>query len=146
MSAIFLLGWIGSLLGMHYGARVLGGSGSAWLPALVCLVVVILVLPAAGLVVRPLRSVFELKDAKRNRDYVGHTCTITTGQVEADFGQATIDDHGTVLVIPVRCDRPDAFARGSRALIIDFDTEREAYVVEPVTDLIADSVEESGPI
>ncbi len=131
MSAIFLLGWIGSLLGMHYGARVLGGGGSAWLPALVCLVVVILVLPAAGLVVRPLRSVFELKDAKRNRDYVGHTCTITTGQVDADFGQAMIDDHGTVLVIPVRCDRPDAFGRGHRALIIDFDEEREAYLVEP---------------
>ena len=30
---------------------------------------------------------------------------------------------------------PDAFTRGSRALIIDFDADREAYVVEPVTDL-----------
>ena len=133
MSAVMLLGWIGSLLGMYYGQRELGGLGG-WLAALVILVVIVVALPAAGVLVRPLRSVFELKDAKRNRDYVGHTCTITTGGVDAGFGQATIEDGSDVLIIPVRCDRPDAFARGGRALIIEFDEERQAYVVEP-TDL-----------
>jgi hypothetical protein len=142
MSAIMLLGWIGSLLGMHYGARAFGELGG-WLAPLVCLAVVVLVLPAAGVLVRPLRSVFELKESKRNRDYVGHTCTITTGQVDADFGQAMIDDHGTVLVIAVRCDRPDVLARGSRALVIDFDEERDAYLVEPTT-VLAGAAGESG--
>lgn len=134
MSAIMLLGWIGSLLGMYYGHRTLGGMGG-WLAPLVCLLVIVVVLPAAGVLVRPLRSVFELKESKRNRDYVGYTCTITTGQVDADFGQATVEEKGTVLVIPVRCDRPDALSRGAKALIIDFDAEREAYLVEPTADL-----------
>lgn len=143
LSAIMLLGWIGSLLGMYYGQRAFGGM-SGWLPALICLLVVILVLPAAGVVVRPLRSVFEIKAGKSNRDYVGHTCTITTGSVDAGFGQATIEDGGTVLVIPVRCDRPDALGRGARALIIDFDDERQAYVVEPSADLTGPAGESSA--
>lgn len=134
LSVIMLLGWIASLLAMYYGDRALGGLGG-WLPALVCLLVVIVVLPAAGTLVRPLRSVFEVKDGKRNRDYIGHTCTITTGRVDHDFGQATIEDGATVLVIPVRCDRADALARGARALVIDFDDARQAYVVEPAADL-----------
>lgn len=140
MSAIMLLGWIGSLLGMYYGDRALGGAGG-WLPAIVCLLVVVLVLPAAGVLVRPLRSVFELKVGKRNRDYVGHTCTITTGSVDAGFGQATVEDGSDVLNIAVRCDRPDALARGARALIIEFDEDRQAYVVEPTADLGGDPAE-----
>lgn len=133
LSVIMLLGWIGSLMAMSYGASALGGG--RWVPGVVLLVVVILILPAAGLLVRPLRAIFELKESKRNKDYVGHTCTITTGQVDAEFGQATVEERGTVLVIPVRCDRPDVLSRGARALIIDFDPEREAYLVEPTADL-----------
>jgi hypothetical protein len=134
LSVIMLLGWIGTLLGMHYGGGALSGLGR-WLSPLVFLLVLVLALPVAGLLVRPLRSVFSLKESKRNRDYVGHTCTITTGQVDAEFGQATVEDHGTVLVIPVRCDRADVLSRGARALIIDFDDQREAYLVEPTGDL-----------
>jgi len=44
-----------------------------------------------------------------------------------------------VLEIPVRCDRTGALVRGHRALIIDFDEAREAYVVEPSADMIAES-------
>jgi hypothetical protein len=42
-----------------------------------------------------------------------------------------------VLTIPVRCDRTGVLARGHAALIIDFDTARQAYVVEPVADMQA---------
>ena len=82
---------------------------------------------------------FEVKVGKSNRDYIGSTCTITTGRVDADFGQATIEDGATVLVIPVRCDRPDVLGRGARALVIDFDLSRHAYVVEPVSELLSSS-------
>ncbi len=144
LSFIFLIGWIGSLLAMHYGERALGGLGG-WLPALVCVLVIVIGLPVAGAVVRPLRSVFELKVGKSNREYVGHTCTITTGSVDAGFGQATIEDGGTVLVIPVRCDRGDALVRGARALVIDYDDERQAYVVESTIDLLSSPQDRLDP-
>jgi hypothetical protein len=93
-------------------------------------------LPVAGLLVRPLGGVFEVREGKSNRDYVGHTCTITTGSVDDGFGQATVEDGGTVLVIPVRCDRSGVLARHDKALIIDFDTARQVYLVEPAADML----------
>ena len=58
----------------------------------------------SAVLVRPLAPVFALKEGKSNRDYIGHTCRITTGSVDEGFGQATLEDGGTVLQIPVRCD------------------------------------------
>ncbi|HEU0034159.1 MAG TPA: hypothetical protein VFQ53_26205 [Kofleriaceae bacterium] len=134
ISTIFLVCWCISLLAMHYAPSLVGTA--SWVPGVVLVGTLVVGMPTAGLLVRPLGGVFELKEGKSNRDYVGHTCTITTGRVDEHFGQATVEDGGTVLVIPVRCDRSDALARGHKALIIDFDSERQAYVVEPVADML----------
>ncbi|HEY5936393.1 MAG TPA: hypothetical protein VIU61_17195, partial [Kofleriaceae bacterium] len=80
--------------------------------------------------------IFEIREGKTNEDYVGHMCTISTGNVDENFGQATVEDGGTVLVIPVRCDKPGKLARNDKALIIEFDPERQAYVVEPSIDML----------
>lgn len=126
MSVIVLLGWTASLLGMHYVVPY-----APWLRWVMVPLVVLVSLPLAALVVRPLAPVFAVREGKSNHDYVGHACTITTGSVDDGFGQATIEDGGTVLIIAVRCDRPAALHRGDQALVIDFDSERQAYVVEP---------------
>jgi hypothetical protein len=137
VSLILFAGWAGSLLAMEYGLPALGSPG--WLvPALLPVVLVVAIVLTA-LLVRPLAPVFAFREGKSNRDYVGHTCTITTGRVDDNFGQATVEDGGTVLVIPVRCDRPEKLARGDKALIIDFDPERQAYVVEPSADIMSAS-------
>jgi hypothetical protein len=134
MSVILLVCWIISLLAMSYAPGVVGTA--SWVAPAVLPATLIVGLPLAGLLVRPLGGVFEVREGKSNRDYVGHTCTVTTGHVDDGFGQATVEDGGTVLVIPVRCDRPGALARRDRALIIDFDLERQAYLVEPAADLL----------
>ena len=83
--------------------------------------------------VRPLGPLFETKEAKRRTDYIGSMCTITTGRVDKEFGQATIEDGADVLVVDVRCDAADnKLARNQQAMIIDFDDERLAYIVETV--------------
>jgi hypothetical protein len=134
VSFIVLTGWCLSLLGSHYGAKVVGSG------ALVSLVVLalafLIALPVAALFVRPLGPVFAVREGKSNKDYVGHVCTITTGHVDDNFGQATIEDGATVLVISVRCDRTGVLARGSKALVVDFDVTRQAYIVEPAGELV----------
>lgn len=135
VSLIMLVGWCGSLLVMHYGVAALGTS---WLPVVVLPAMLIVALLVTSLLVRPLAPVFAIKVGKTNRDYVGFSCTISTGSVDDGFGQATVEDGGTVLVIPVRCDRPGSLARGDKAMIIDFDDERQAYVVEPSLDLLSE--------
>jgi hypothetical protein len=140
-SVIMLLGWIISLLGMHHASSAIGDLGG-WLAAIMLLVALVVAVVLGGFMVRPLGKVFEGQPGKSNQDYVGYTCTITTGSVDDNFGQATVEDGGTVLVIPVRCDKPGALGRGHKALIIDFDRAREAYLVEPTTDLMARTGEE----
>jgi hypothetical protein len=135
LSVVLLAGWCGSLLVMTYAAPSLASLGR-WLPLLVLPGMLILAVLVAGVAVRPLGRVFRVTEGKSNRDYIGHTCTINTGHIDSGFGQATIEDGGTVLVISVRCDRPTAIARGDRVLVIDFDPTRQAYVVEPFTDVL----------
>lgn len=135
VSLILLIAWCGSLLAMHHVAPVVGAG---WFGPVLMPVVLLAALFLAALAVRPLAPVFAFKEGKSNTDYVGHACTITTGTVDEQFGQATIEDGGTVLVIPVRCDRPGALRRGARALVIDFDPARQAYLVEPTADMLPD--------
>jgi hypothetical protein len=133
LSFVLLGAWCASLLGMFYGASILGDGVLLALAVLV--LALLLALPIAAILVKPLAPVFAVREGKSNRDYVGHVCTVTTGHVDADFGQATIEDGATVLVIPVRCDRTGAFTRGAKALIVDFDDTRQAYIVEPAGEL-----------
>ncbi|MBA2541233.1 MAG: hypothetical protein H0V17_16445 [Deltaproteobacteria bacterium] len=123
-----------SLAASHYFPDWLGTE--TWVSMIILPVSLFVGIPIAGVLVRPLAGVFATNEGKSNSDYVGHTCTISTGHVDDGFGQATIEDGGTVLVIPVRCDRPGVLARNHKALVIDFDSERQAYVVEPVTDML----------
>lgn len=141
-SAVFLVCWILSLLGMFYAPGIVGTA--PWVAPTLLPLVLVVGLPLAGVLVRPLGRVFELREGKSNRDYIGHTCTISTGHVDDGFGQATVEDGGTVLVIPVRCDRPGALSRNDRALIIDFDSARHAYVVEPAADMLPARETEPG--
>lgn len=139
VSLIVMLSWVGSLLVMHYIAGTAG-----WQRAIVLVVAIVIALPIAALLVRPLAPVFAVKEAKSNADYIGHGCTITTGSVDDNFGQATVEDGGTVLVIQVRCEHEGKLARGDKALIIDFDPARQAYVVESSADLLAASDGSTG--
>jgi hypothetical protein len=125
LSVVVIVGWAISILGMYYGGMVFGENS----------IILALVVGFTTLVVRPLNPIFRLRAGKTNRDYVGSYCTITTGEVNRSFGQATVEDGGTVLVIAVRCDKPEALKRNDRALIIDFDPARHAYVVEPVENM-----------
>jgi hypothetical protein len=139
LSVLLLVGWCGSVLTMTYLSPSPGSLGSLgrWLPMLVLPGMLVVALIVTSFAVRPLRRVFRVVEGKSNRDYIGHSCTINTGHVDAGFGQATIEDGGTVLVISVRCDRATTLARGERALVIDFDSVREAYVVEPISDVLS---------
>jgi hypothetical protein len=133
ISFVLLGAWCASLLGIHYGTSVIGDG--VLLSIAVFVLALVLALPLAALLVRPLAPVFAMHEGKSNRDYVGHVCTVTTGHVDNDFGQATIEDGATVLVISIRCDRTGALSRGARALIVDFDDTRQAYIVEPAGEL-----------
>ncbi|MBX2796284.1 MAG: hypothetical protein KTR31_01405 [Myxococcales bacterium] len=88
---------------------------------------------------RPLEPVFRKALARGRRDLLGEVCSVTTGRVDARFGQAEITVDSDHMVIQVRCDAP-GLGRGDRALVISYDPQREAFVVEPLADTTRDPV------
>ncbi|GAA3182111.1 MULTISPECIES: hypothetical protein [Streptomyces] len=64
-------------------------------------------------------------------DFIGRVCTVRTGRVAADFGQAEVRaDDGSTAVVQVRTDESGLVA-GSTALIYAYDADGEFFRVAP---------------
>lgn len=86
----------------------------------------------SNLASRPFEPIFQLAKGRENASLVGETCELSTGRVDAGFGQATAQVEGDDLLFQVRCDAPNGLRRGDRMLIVSFDRRRHAFVVEPL--------------
>jgi hypothetical protein len=138
-SLIVFFGWIASYFGMHY----LSGLGALGLPSFaiglgVLVLAILVAIPLTSLATKPLEPVFKTQSAKRRSDYVGSVCVVRTGRVDDGFGQAEIVDGGTRLLITARIDTAP-LRRGDKALIVDYDAEREAYILEAYDALMDDA-------
>jgi hypothetical protein len=137
LSLLIFFSWILCFLGMRFlrGALPASWLGSSLallgLGSLVGLLALILGMLFTTWAVRPLRPVFQTHDAPRRATFVGRLCTITTGRVDAGFGQAEIEDGGGGLRVDVRCFEENSLKRGSRALVFDYDAKAGVYHVSP---------------
>ena len=89
-------------------------------------------LPFASVTARPFAPLFHIHKASRRRAFIGHTCELTTLRVDNRFGQAEISDGGAGLTVQVRCDHDNDLSKGGAALVVSYDEEREAYIIEPL--------------
>lgn len=130
LSLIVLFGWMISFA----GARALVDWGLVGFLFSAALLVVAFMgaLPLTALAIRPLAPVFEPAHARTRKELVGQFCTISTQKVTDRFGQANCHLGGDDLLIQVRGPKFNALKKGDQALIIDYDREREAYLVEPL--------------
>ncbi|MGB1277360.1 MAG: glycine zipper family protein, partial [Nannocystaceae bacterium] len=87
--------------------------------------------------VRPLFPLFKLHLATRNTDLVGKTCEVSTGRVDARFGQAVLKgEDGGELLIQVRAETPNILRRGSQAVICGYDPQHEEFQIEGLDNLL----------
>jgi hypothetical protein len=91
---------------------------------------------ATKLFVRPLHRLFPDEHGPSRLDFVGLTCTIRTGRVDAGFGQAEVRSaDGSAAVVQVR--QPDgdlaqgALGSGSTGLLYAYDETGEFFWVAP---------------
>lgn len=128
VSFIVLIGWFAMLVGMN----LLGEPGPI-IGLGIFVGATVLAVVATSFLVRPLGGLFETHGATERSDLIGQTCVVRTGRVDANFGQADVEDGGSGHILEIRCDR-DGLARGANVLIIDYDPQREAYIVEAIDD------------
>ncbi|MEV2255485.1 hypothetical protein AB0I94_33805 [Streptomyces sp. NPDC050147] len=133
VSLMVVIGWFTSVT----GAVLLGRSGIKGVAHLaadggVFLLSVLMAWWLTRSVVRPLAKLFPDEPGPSRQDFIGSTCTIRTGRVEAGFGQAEVTARdGSTAIVQVRQEGTDAFVAGSTALLYAYDDTGEFFLVAP---------------
>jgi hypothetical protein len=137
-SLVITFSWLVSVVSMQVVTRMAPALLSHALSAAVLLASFVLALPLTSIAARPLAKVFAPKHAPLKSDFIGRTCVVRTGSVTDKLGEATLHDGGAGLVLRVRIEDGKQLGRGEQALIVDYDAERETYLVEPMRDVLSD--------
>ncbi|MEV0808925.1 hypothetical protein [Micromonospora sp. NPDC050200] len=130
-SLIVAVAWFVSLA----GTALLDGLGFGAVARIVVSVgVLVAAVLCAWLVTRllavPLARLFPTGTESSRHAFVGGLCTIRTGRVTADFGQAEVTAaDGSSAVVQVRQPGDEPLRAGSSALIYDYDVEGEFFWV-----------------
>lgn len=132
LSLTVLSSWVLSFLAMVHVAPHLPFLPSALVGVLVLVASLFAAVPVTSLLVWPLGPLFRTHQGDRLRDFVGEVCEVTTGKVTESFGQATVSDGGAGLLIQVRCSRANELKKGAEALIVNYDPQKQAFLIEPV--------------
>jgi Protein of unknown function (DUF1449) len=135
-SLIITFSWLVSVVTMQVVTRSAPGLRGPIVSLGVLLASFVLALPLTSIAARPLAKVFAPKHAPVKSDFIGRTCVVRTGSVTDKFGEATLHDGGAGLVLRVRIEDGKQLGRGEQALIVDYDAERETYLVEPMRDVM----------
>jgi len=129
---LLMSGWtVSFLLAWQLGGRIdlPPGAMSAGIVAASTLVGTVF----TNVMSRPLEPIFQVTQARSRLSLVGELCEVSTGRVDGRFGQATAMLDGDDLLFQIRCDTTEnGLARGNQALIVSYDDDREAFVVEPL--------------
>ncbi len=91
----------------------------------------------AGRVGNLLSPIFVPAVHVKRRDLIGRLCTVQTGRVDRNFGQAeVVDGERSTHLIQVRCEIDNDLRSGMRALIVDVDDDGRFIVSPDVKDLV----------
>ncbi|MFC8915647.1 hypothetical protein ACGF5F_10685 [Streptomyces sp. NPDC047821] len=111
-------GWPSGLVHLLEAALLIASLAASW-----CL---------TRALVRPLTKLFPGEPGPSRADFVGLTCTIRTGRVDQDFGQAEVTARdGSTAVVQVRQNDAGPLALGSTGLLYAYDDTGEFFWVAP---------------
>lgn len=130
VSLMVLLSWLFScLLGMWLLPLVPTALLSAVAGTAVLLLCPLFALPITARVIRPMRGLFVTHNAMSNQELVGRTCKVLTSRVDETFGRAEVSTRGASVNISVWAETPNELVKGSLARIIDYDPDRQRYLI-----------------
>jgi hypothetical protein len=137
-SLFFFFGWVISYLGNAWLWALLGEAIPGWaIGSIVFLIAFMGSLFSTSLVIRPIAPLFEHVTTRGGNHLVGKTANVRTSRVTATFGQAEIAG-GAGILLHVRCtDENNGLVKNNKVLIIDYDKERDVYIVEPLQRLLS---------
>ncbi|MFF3954100.1 hypothetical protein ACFYY1_12905 [Streptomyces sp. NPDC001890] len=136
VSVMVVVGWFTSLTGTVLVHR--SGTTGLTRAALACAVfagALLLGRFVLRVLVRCFRHRFPDEPPPSRQDFLGRVCTVRTGSVSSDFGQAEVTaDDGSTAIVQVRLLAPadgPVLTAGSAGLLYAYDDEGEFFWVSP---------------
>ncbi|MFE2037206.1 hypothetical protein ACFXBB_28950 [Streptomyces scopuliridis] len=136
VSLMIAVAWFAGLAGSVLVRRSgVSGTAGTLLSVAVPAAALLIAWGVTRLLVRRLRDLVPEQAPPSRLDFIGLTCTIRTGSVSADFGQAEVAaDDGSTAVVQVRQtgrSGDDALVAGSTGLLYAYDVDGEFFWVAP---------------
>jgi hypothetical protein len=135
ISIITLICWLISFYLQFY---ILNWLPDGWLyylmGAIASFIIFLVSLPLTAIVIRPLKGMFKSVETTLRDHLVGNSATIVTGTVSETFGQARLFNNGAEMLLDVRCDPEHSLKKGDKVLLIEYLTEKYAYIVAPYSE------------
>jgi hypothetical protein len=135
ISIVTLICWLISFYLQFY---ILNWLPDGWLfylmGAIASFIIFVISLPLTAIVIRPLKGTFKSVEATESNHLVGNSATIVTGTVSETFGQARLFNNGAEMLLDVRCDPEHTLKKGDKVLLIEYLTEKYAYIVAPYSE------------
>ena len=135
ISIVTLICW---LISFYLQLYILNWLPDGWLyylmGAIASFIIFVISLPLTAIVIRPLKGMFRSVEATESHHLVGNSATIVTGTVNETFGQARLFNNGAEMLLDVRCDPEHILKKGDKVLLIEYLTEKYAYIVAPYSE------------
>ncbi len=139
---LLIFAWLFSYGGMSLLATIAIGGTLAAIG--IGVVAVALSLGVTSVATRPLKKLFRMAPVTMSRDLIKRLCKLTTLRVDEKFGQAEVDDNGSVLLVQVRCRRANDMTRGDRAIIYEYDAAGEVFWIAPLDKDLSETYKTHG--
>lgn len=89
---------------------------------------VLVAMPIAAIISKPLQRFFNSAETSKNSDLLGLECTVVTGKVTSTFGQARVQFQGTEQLIQVRADTEQSTS-GDTAVLLEHLKDQRCYTI-----------------
>ena len=142
VSLLVIWGWLVSVLGTVMFADAAARHVPSWaFRAALFAVALVSSLKLASVSARPIAPLFVANKASRREHLVGKLAEVSTGRLDAGFGQVLVGDGGAGLLIDARHEGGAALKRGDRVVVTSWDADRGIVTVEPIDAVTALRVE-----
>ena len=130
ISIVVLIGWLLCYYAVHFLFPLVPGRFLEFMVGIpVFLGSLYISARIAGVLIRPLRPLFQKATQETLKHVLGQTAVVRTSRVDNDFGEATLEDGGAGLILKVRTTGDDRFTKGDRVELYEHLDEQNVYRV-----------------
>ena len=102
----------------------------SWLLGTVALILsVMIAVPIAATLIKPLKGLFVTHEAVNKSDLVGRVVVVKTSEVTSNFGQGILEDGEAGMLLDIRTEASETLSKDDEALLVEFLPNDNCYLV-----------------